>query len=427
MCSLHHRPRDRYLQSTARHPGDHSHMRLTSARKVRSMYYPHDDRGAMSTDQFDRLTRDIQLLSFGSPEHILTRICAGLMTMEPIRAAGLFRFEEMSEDLHWIALNPVDDNLMLRSLVQDRSNLVNLLVNENSQVQRQIADRSYFVGTPAGTFDGAPLGLGVSTDRSLKDDEIGRLNSFSMIAGLMAENSRLQSLVSDDDEAGSTARLLGFVAHELRTPLTGMRGNIQLALMAIRKGQHERIPDRLEAAISSVDDMSGLVQKLLDVSRLERGAFPLTLGTGKIGDTINQAVTSFLDQPDSDLDHIPISGDIDIMFDHDQQAMQDTLCFLLNNIKPYLRDRAGPAITVFDDGVLIRIQIAYAGTELAGDDLAALSVPLSSTRPSSQRSDHLSLDLAFCRGVIRRHNGEIMLHADTPAPGHHMIDILLPH
>lgn len=404
-------------------------MRLISARKVRSMYYLRNDRGAMSTDHFDRLTHDIQQMSFSSPEHTLTRICAGLMTLEPIRAAGLFRLEETSEDLHWIALNPFDDDLMHRSLVQDRSDLINLLVNGTSQVQQERSDQSYFVSTPAGTFDGAPLGLGVSTERFLQDDEIERLGSFSVIAGLMAENARLHSLVSEDDEAGSTARLLGFIAHELRTPLTGMRGNIQLALMANRKGQHDRISNRLEAAISGVDAMTGLVQKLLDVSRLERDTFPLTLGTGKLGDTITQAVSSFLDQPDSELelDRIPITGDLDTVLEHDQQAMQDTLCFLLNGITPYLKDRAGPVINVLDDGVLVRIQVAYAGTEMSGDDLAALSAPLSSTRSSSERSDNLSLDLAFCRGVIRRHNGQIMLHADTPAPGHQMIDILLPH
>jgi hypothetical protein len=58
---------------------------------------------------------------------------------------------------------------------------------------------------------------------------------------------------------------------------------------------------------------------------------------------------------------------------------------------------------------------------------ATLSVPLSGSRPSSERSDHLSLELAFCRGVVQKHHGQILVHTDYPSPSQHQIEILLPH
>ena len=385
-----------------------------------------DDRGAMTVEHFGQLVHDLQYGSFDTPESVLTGICAGLITMKPIRAAGLFRLDEASDRLHWLALDPFDDDLMHRSLVQEHVSLSGMLRGKSRQVQLESANPSGFVGMPAGMYDGAALGLGVTADRPFDDDELARLSSFSTTAGLIAENARLTGLFSEEDDASSTAHLLGFIAHELRTPLTGMRGNIQLALMANRKGQHDRIPNRLEAAIDSVDGMSGLVQKLLDVSRLERGAFPLTLDTGPIGQTITRSVDSCLDRPKSAIDRIPITGDTDTMIEHDHQTIQEAFCFLLNRITEYLDDKAIPEITIADSDVLVRVQVSYTGSVISDDDLAALMAPLSSTRLSSDRNDQLSLDLAYCRGVIRRHDGQIFVHADTPAPNQQSIEILLP-
>ncbi|MDI3341422.1 MAG: HAMP domain-containing sensor histidine kinase [Sphaerobacter sp.] len=57
----------------------------------------------------------------------------------------------------------------------------------------------------------------------------------------------------------------------MRTPLTGLRGNVQLALMATRKHDYTRVPSRLEAALRLIDTMTGTVQNLQDMSLLERG------------------------------------------------------------------------------------------------------------------------------------------------------------
>ncbi|TVR74483.1 MAG: sensor histidine kinase [Sphaerobacteraceae bacterium] len=385
-----------------------------------------DDRGAMTVEHFGQLVHDLQYGSFDTPESVLTGICAGLITMKPICAAGLFRLDQASDRLHWLALDPFDDDLMHRSLAQEHVPLSRMLLGKSAQVQLESGNPSGFVGIPAGMYDGAPLGLGVTVDRPFDDDELARLSSFGMTAGLIAENARLTGLFSEADEAASTAHLLGFIAHELRTPLTGMRGNIQLALMASRKGQHDRVPNRLEAAINSVDGMSGLVQKLLDVSRLERGAFPLSLDSGPIGQTITRAVDSCLDEPKSCIDRIPITGDTETAIEHDHQALQEAFCFLLNRLNWYLDEKTVPEIAIADSDVFVRVQISYAGSVISDKDLAVLMAPLSNTRPSNDHNDQLSLDLAYCRGVIRRHDGQIFVHSDTPSPNQQSIEILLP-
>jgi signal transduction histidine kinase len=387
----------------------------------------HNERDIMTVRIFDDLTHRLQYSSSESADAVLTDICSGLIEISTVRAAGLFRLDETSDSLHWIALEPDDDDLMHRFLVQNRKELISMLRGGSQTVQQEYTDQLPMVSVPAGAFDGAPLGIGISTNRPLESDEVERLSAFAVLAGLIAENTRLTSLLAEDDEAGSTARLLGFIAHELRTPLTGMRGNIQLAMMANRKGQHERIPSRLEAAINGVDNMTALVQKLLDVSRLERGAYPLSPTMGRIGESIQRGVESFLSESGDNPAVIPVDGDFDSEVHHDQQAFQETICLLLKSIAPYLEPSGSPVISIADDGVLVRIRIHYTGSRFSGDDLAALSAPLSSTRPSSERHDHLSLDLAYARGVIRRHSGQIVLHADSPAPGQQTIDILLPH
>jgi signal transduction histidine kinase len=90
------------------------------------------------------------------------------------------------------------------------------------------------------------------------------------------------------DPIGNT-QFVALVAHELRTPLTALRGNVQLAGMAVRKGDLERVDARLNAALKGVDGISALVQNLQDMSHLERGKFQFARVKGDLAVTVRTA------------------------------------------------------------------------------------------------------------------------------------------
>jgi len=108
-----------------------------------------------------------------------------------------------------------------------------------------------------GTFDSLEL----PQDRS---DEIGELmRSFETMAGRLAEVDRMK------------AEFLGMASHELKTPLNVIAAYAEL----IEEGRLDGTPERHNNLITGLTEqahhMSRLVSRLMDLSRLEAGAYEL--------------------------------------------------------------------------------------------------------------------------------------------------------
>ncbi|MGI6279146.1 MAG: sensor histidine kinase, partial [Acutalibacteraceae bacterium] len=96
-----------------------------------------------------------------------------------------------------------------------------------------------------------------------KNDEIGELcDAINYMAAELAEANHLKN------------DFISSVSHELRTPLTAIRGWGETAKMSI--GTDEELVKRgLEVVLSESERLSGLVEELLDFSRLETGRLTL--------------------------------------------------------------------------------------------------------------------------------------------------------
>jgi K+-sensing histidine kinase KdpD len=385
------------------------------------MHDAHTQQKSLLGAELDHLTTRIRSLQSSTPDDILEQLFTRLAVIDPISSAGMFRLDQASSSLEWMYQSEPTVNLMNQSLNDHREGLTDMLNSGGDLVRIDSNAQGFFTGFPAGHYNGSAIGLGVSSGRSFDQTELSRLESFSLLMGLIIENARLKQAVNSKDETSSTARLIGFIAHELRTPLTGMRGNIQLALMSTRKEQYDRIPSRLEAAITGVDDMSRLVQQLLDVSRLERGAFNLTISTAQIGDTLSRAVES----QSEDWRSIKLTGDLSTSLTADHESLEKVVYFLLKTVANYAEDPSKLEVSAKRSDGKVGIDLRYAGKPLSDADHVALSEPLSRNSGVTSRDENLSLELAYCRGVIYRHDGEIRLASDTPEAGQQSIQLEL--
>jgi len=94
-----------------------------------------------------------------------------------------------------------------------------------------------------------------------KNDEIGEL--CDTINYMASELSEAENLKND---------FISSVSHELRTPLTAIKGWGETAKMSL--GTDEALVKRgLDVVLSEADRLSGLVEELLDFSRMETGYF----------------------------------------------------------------------------------------------------------------------------------------------------------
>ncbi|OZZ05852.1 sensor histidine kinase, partial [Klebsiella pneumoniae] len=74
--------------------------------------------------------------------------------------------------------------------------------------------------------------------------------------------------------------------HELRTPLASLRGYIEL--ISYKEGQHisEEANKYLKQALKSSNELGGLINNLLDVTRIERGTLTLNMERMDLAATI---------------------------------------------------------------------------------------------------------------------------------------------
>ncbi len=70
---------------------------------------------------------------------------------------------------------------------------------------------------------------------------------------------------------------LSIASHELRNPVAAVRGSAQLLMRSLRRGSldQERLQTHLASILRASEHLAGLTGDLLDVSRLQRGQFPV--------------------------------------------------------------------------------------------------------------------------------------------------------
>jgi signal transduction histidine kinase len=117
-------------------------------------------------------------------------------------------------------------------------------------------------------------------------DEFGRLGaSFNRMAERIAER---EERLTELDRLKS--EFVSGVSHELRTPLTTIKTLTRLLL----RGRHTEAERReyLEAIAQECERQIDLVVNLLDLSRIESGAFDLTLKAVDAGETLRACATA---------------------------------------------------------------------------------------------------------------------------------------
>ena len=113
-------------------------------------------------------------------------------------------------------------------------------------------------------------------------------------AALAQQNAELDRLNRDlRDLDAMKSDFVALVSHELRAPLTALNGGLELALQS-----NEHLSPRARAVLEIMQEesrrLTGFVQTILDVSRLDAGKLAITLGPVAVRPLIEQAATIIL-------------------------------------------------------------------------------------------------------------------------------------
>ena len=134
-------------------------------------------------------------------------------------------------------------------------------------------------------------------------------------------------------EAANHAKsdFLSRMSHDIRTPMNAILGMTSVAAMHI--DEKERVLDALEKITISGKHLLGLINEVLDMSRIESGKVSLTEGSFNLSDTIESLLTVFRSQ--MDLKGLALNAGI-VKLEHenvvgDEQHLQQIFMNIMGN------------------------------------------------------------------------------------------------
>jgi len=170
----------------------------------------------------------------------------------------------------------------------------------------------------------------------------------------------LRDVTREREVSQMKSDFVSFVTHQLRTPLAGLKWTLELAAQepALPADAASLVQDARDAA----ERLIGLVNNLLDVSRLERGKLTLALQNIRIG-VLTRSVLDEMSQLIQDRGHrLSIAGDADVPpVKAEPQLLRQVLLNLVSNALQYTPPGGTIAIAMGREGRLARWSITDSG------------------------------------------------------------------
>ena len=240
---------------------------------------------------------------------------------------------------------------------------------------------------------------------SHQKDELLRLR-FEL-AEIAAERERARRRAEDASAAKS--RFLATVSHELRTPLNGILGTAELLAREPDDGQDRR--QRLEVLRQSGAHLLGLIDDLLDISRIEAGRFELHPEPTPLRPLLD-SVCALL-QPLADVRGLSLGHQIDptvpaaVMAD--APRVRQVLLNLLGNALKFT-DQGEVALHLVHDAGLLRFSVRDSGRGIPPERLGAIFEAFERVETAGQVTG-TGLGLTISRQLARAMGGDLYAHS----------------
>jgi signal transduction histidine kinase len=209
--------------------------------------------------------------------------------------------------------------------------------------------------------------------------------------------------------------VLWMASHDLRTPVTTIKGYTQLLARWVETGQ--ATPEATARCIAVLggqsDYLVGLLNLLLDYSRLEAGRFQLDPRRGDLVALVERVVASV--QSMSDRYQVTARMPAHVEGDWDVLRLEQVLHNLLTNAVKYSRELGRIEVTVEADDQWATVTVADEGAGLAQSELSQVFKRFYRAE-GTRRLEGTGLGLYICQGIVSAHGGRIW--AESAGPGH---------
>ena len=214
------------------------------------------------------------------------------------------------------------------------------------------------------------------------------------------------------------AEFVGMVSHELRVPLTSIKGSAATVLTNPSVFGSTEVEHFFRIIDEQADRMSGLLNDLVDVARIEAGALSVSAEPVEVAVLLDEARKAFLSgRGGAGLD-TELQPDLPRVM-ADRRRVVQVLCNLLENASTHSPEGSDIRVNAALDDVDVAFSVVDDGVGMTADRLPHVFKKFYRMDGGDRASGIAGsgLNLAICKGIVETHGGRIWAESDGPGMG----------
>jgi PAS domain S-box-containing protein len=209
------------------------------------------------------------------------------------------------------------------------------------------------------------------------------------------------------EEVRARDEFLSVASHELRTPVTALHVQLQMLQRVVeRLGAPGPVRERVESLDGQVRRLAGLVEALLDLSRIRLGRMELSREPVDVSALAREVAAPY--QADLDLAHgssVGVVAPSPVLASLDRVRIEQVLANLLGNAVKFGEGKA-VEVRVESAGAGVRIEVVDRGVGIDAEQAERIFGRFERAAPA-QNYPGLGLGLYVAREIVEAHGGRI--------------------
>jgi signal transduction histidine kinase len=375
-------------------------------------------------------------------ETVLSTIVAKAVQLSNTDAGVIYVFDELDQTLRVRATYGLSDELVaairgqpagasdaLRQAIQDRQPLeIADIRDEPPSPVREIAMRAGFRARLVVPLVGTNRVAGALVIRRKQPGKfptstIELLQTFAAQSVLAIQNARLFQEIEDKSRqlqlaSENKSQFVASMSHELRTPLNAIIGLTEMMVKNAARFGTEKAKEPLQRVHRAGTHLLGLINQVLDLSKIEAGKLELNPQTVQLAPLIDEIIGTARQLAQQNKNHLVVEvqenlGTITI----DAMRLRQILLNLLSNACKFTKQGEVKlrARRVADERDWIELSVSDTGIGMTAEQQAKLFEEFSQAETTTaQRFGGTGLGLAIARKLARMMGGDVTV---TSEPG----------